>query len=173
MTMTYTIYSGGDIIVGNTLTPDASMSEIPNVGTLFTVPGGLEKIRWYGKGTLRELRRKESGQLLRRLFQPRRFDDCLLYGERRDRAAHHVKWMTLTNSAGTGLMIVVGPRLWKSTRSTTRRNSSRKSSFPWDLARQGHHPARRPAADGPRRNQQLGREASRQVPDLPEKHLFA
>ncbi|MET9061416.1 glycoside hydrolase family 2 TIM barrel-domain containing protein [Streptomyces antibioticus] len=50
-TTTYTVFGNGEIKVDNTLRPGApSLPYIPEVGTLLTLPGRLENLRYYGRG---------------------------------------------------------------------------------------------------------------------------
>ena len=46
MRLTYYVYGSGDIVVDYTFNPDGTKSYLPNVGTLFTVPGGYETVRF-------------------------------------------------------------------------------------------------------------------------------
>lgn len=134
MTMTYTIYGSGDIIVEYTLTPDASMSEIPNVGTLFTIPGGLEKIRWYGKGPYENYVGRNQGSYFG-VYSSLVDSMTVFYMENGETGQRtNVKWMTLTNSAGTGLMIVGSPLMEINAQHYTPQQFT-EVKLPWDLKR--------------------------------------
>lgn len=134
MTMTYTIYGSGDIIVEYTLTPDASMSEIPNVGTLFTIPGGLEKIRWYGKGPYENYVGRNQGSYFG-VYSSIVDSMTVFYMENGETGQRtNVKWMTLTNSAGTGLMIAGSPLMEINAQHYTPQQLT-EVKLPWDLKR--------------------------------------
>ncbi|WP_210584841.1 glycoside hydrolase family 2 TIM barrel-domain containing protein [Streptomyces sp. GESEQ-35] len=50
-TTTYTVFGNGEIKVDNSLHPGASsLPYIPEVGTLLFLPGGLDRVHYYGRG---------------------------------------------------------------------------------------------------------------------------
>ena len=111
MKMTYYVYGSGDIVVSYTLNPDGSKSYLPNVGTIFTVPGGYEKVRWFGRGPDENYIGRNRGSFMG-LYSTLADSMTIKYmeigetGQRTD-----VKWATLTNNDGKGLMIVGNPRM--------------------------------------------------------------
>ncbi|MFA6835939.1 MAG: glycoside hydrolase family 2 TIM barrel-domain containing protein [Fibrobacteraceae bacterium] len=134
MSMSYTIYGSGDIIVEYTLTPDASMSEIPNVGTLFTIPSGFEKVTWYGKGPNENYIGREEGSYMG-IYSTYADSMTVPYmeiGETGQRT--NVKWATLTNGSGIGLMVVGSPRMEFSAQHYTPQQLT-EVKLPWNLKR--------------------------------------
>lgn len=134
MSMSYTIYGSGDIIVEYSLYPDASLSEIPNVGTLFTVPSGFEKVQWFGRGPSENYIGRNQGSLMG-IYSTYADSMTVPYmeigetGQRTD-----VKWMTLTNGSGMGLMVVGSPFIEFSAQHYTPQQLT-EVKLPWDLKR--------------------------------------
>lgn len=134
MKMTYYVYGSGDIVVSYTLNPDGSKSYLPNVGTLFTVPGGYEKVRWFGRGPDENYMGRNRGSFMG-LYSTVADSMTVKYmeigetGQRTD-----VKWATLTNNDGKGLMIVGNPRMEFSAQHYTPEQLS-NVKLPWELKR--------------------------------------
>ncbi|MCF0224366.1 MAG: DUF4981 domain-containing protein [Fibrobacter sp.] len=134
MTMSYTIYGSGDIVVEYEFKPDAGQPNIPNVGTLFTIPGGFEKVQWYGRGPAENYVGRRDGSftgiystIVDSLYTP--------YMEVGETGQHSdVKWVMLTNAQGTGLMVVGSPRMeFNALHYTPEQLTDVK--LPWDLKR--------------------------------------
>lgn len=134
MSMSYTIYGSGDIIVEYTFYPDASLSEIPNVGTLFTVPGGFEKVEWYGRGPNENYigRNQGSHMGIYSTYVDSMTIPYMEIGETGQRT--DVKWATLTNGSGMGLMVVGSPMMEFSAQHYTPQQLT-DVKLPWDLKR--------------------------------------
>ena len=135
MKLTYTVYGSGDIVVEYTLNPDGSKSYLPNVGTLFTVPGGYEKVRYFGRGPDENYIGRNRGSFMG-LYSTYADSMTVMYmeigetGQRTD-----VKWATLTNEkTGKGLMIVGNPRMEFSAQHYTPEQLT-NVKLPWELKR--------------------------------------
>ena len=134
MTMTYTIYGSGDIIVEYSFTPDGSKSYIPNIGTLFTVPGGFERVRYFGRGPDENYIGRNRGSFMG-MYGTYADSMTVMYmeigetGQRTD-----VKWAALTNDAGKGLLIVGSPRMEFSAQHYSPEQLS-DVKLPWELKR--------------------------------------
>ncbi|MCQ2053783.1 MAG: DUF4981 domain-containing protein [Fibrobacter sp.] len=134
MSLSYTIYGSGDILVDYTFTPDAAQPAIPNVGTLFTVPGGFEKVQWYGRGPSENYVGRREGSYAG-IYSANVDDFFVPYmevgetGQRSD-----VKWMMMTNAQGKGLMVVGSPRMEFNTLHYTPEQLT-NVKLPWDLKR--------------------------------------
>ena len=134
MKMSYTIYGSGDVIVEYTVSPDGSQGEIPNVGTLFTIPGGYEKVQWYGKGPHENYVGRRSGAYMG-IYSTYADSMTVPYmeigetGQRTD-----VKWATLTNSTGMGIMVVGSPYMEFSAQHYTPEQLT-DVKLPWNLKR--------------------------------------
>ena len=135
MKLTYTVYGSGDIVVEYTLNPDGSKSYLPNVGTLFTVPGGYEKVRYFGRGPDENYIGRNRGSFMG-LYSTYADSMTVMYmeigetGQRTD-----VKWATLTNEkTGKGVMIVGNPRMEFSAQHYTPEQLT-NVKLPWELKR--------------------------------------
>ncbi len=132
--LTYTVYGSGDILVDYTLYPDKTQAEIPNIGCLFTVPGGFENVRWYGRGPEENYAGRKSGYMMG-LYSTTADDMTIPYmkigetGQRTD-----VKWAALTNDEGIGLLVVGSPRMEFSAQHYTPQQLT-EVELPWDLKR--------------------------------------
>ncbi len=134
MTMSYTIYGSGDILVDYKVTPDASMDELPNVGTLITVPGGFEKVTYLGRGPHENYygRNRSSYEGLYTTYADSMtipYMEISETGQRTD-----VRWAALTNSASVGIMVVGSPVMEFSAQHFTPEDLE-KTVHPWDLSR--------------------------------------
>jgi beta-galactosidase len=134
MTLTYTVYGSGDIIVEYTFKPDGSKTYIPNIGTLFTVPGGYEQVRYFGRGPQENYLGRNRGAFMG-LYSTVADSMTVMYMEIGETGQHtDVKWATLTNKEGKGLMIVGNPRLEFSAQHYTPEQLT-KVKLPWELKR--------------------------------------
>lgn len=134
MSLSYTIYASGDVIVEYTVVPDASQSELPNVGTLFTIPGSLEKVTWLGRGPHENYIGRRSGAYMGRYttYADSMTVPYMVIGETGQRT--EVRWATFTNSAGVGLMVVGSPMMEFSAQHYTPEQLT-DVKLPWDLKR--------------------------------------
>lgn len=122
--MTFTIYGSGDVLVDNVLIPGSkSLPEIPEIGTIITVPEGFENIRWYGRGPQENYWDRNTGAdvgvysgTVDEQFFP--YIEPSETGNKTD-----VRWVTLTDSNGIGLMAVGLPLL----------EANALHYTPWDL----------------------------------------
>ena len=133
--LSYTIYGSGDIIVDYTLYPDGRQSEIPTIGTMFTVPEGFEKVRWYGLGPDENYMGRDHGYFMGNYATTA--DSMTVFymknGETGQRT--NVKWATLTNKDGKGLMVVGNPHFEFSAQHYSPEQMTRVE-VPWDLKRE-------------------------------------
>lgn len=134
MKLSYTVYGSGDVIVEYTLNPDGSQGPIPNVGTLITVPGGFEKVKWYGKGPHENYVGRRTGAYMGvyTTYADSMTVPYMEIGETGQRT--DVKWATLTNSAGMGIMVVGSPFMEFSAQHYTPEQLT-NVKLPWDLKR--------------------------------------
>lgn len=134
MTMSYTVYASGDVVVEYTVSPDASKSELPNVGTLFTIPGGMEKVTYFGRGPHENYVGRRTGAYMGvyTTYADSMTIPYMVIGETGQRT--DVRWATLTNSAGIGLMIVGSPVMEFSAQHYTPEQLT-NVKLPWDLSR--------------------------------------
>ena len=106
---TYTVYGTGDIALTTDVTPDEGLPELPRIGVTMDVPEGYDTFTWYGRGPHESYSdRKESARL--GLWSGSVDDQFYPYimpqetGNKTD-----VRWSSLTNEAGAGLLVVGDP----------------------------------------------------------------
>ncbi|MBN2341903.1 MAG: DUF4981 domain-containing protein [Deltaproteobacteria bacterium] len=99
----YVIYGSGDVVVSCTLSPGSDLPEIPEVGMIMTLPGGLETLTWYGRGPEENYWDRKSGsdvgvytRTVDSMFVP--YMEPQETGNRTD-----VRFATLTDDQGVGL----------------------------------------------------------------------
>jgi beta-galactosidase len=105
---TYTVYGGGVIEVGSTLSPAAGAPELPRVGMQMLLPAEFRNVEWYGRGPHETYWDRKTGAAVGRyrstvdeLWTP--YVEPQENGNRTD-----VRWVSFTNAAGAGLR-AVGP----------------------------------------------------------------
>jgi len=109
-TTTYTIFGNGEIKVDNTLHPgSSSLSFIPEVGTMLSLPSSLTNVDYYGRGPFENYIDRRTGA------------DVGLYSTTVDELGSHylrpqeegertdARWVALTNDQGVGLLATGEP----------------------------------------------------------------
>lgn len=136
MTMAWTFYGTGDVVVDYTLVPDATMSEIPNVGTFLTLPEGFETLRWFGRGPHENYVGRNRSSYVGQYSLP--VDSTItLYPELNETGQRtDVHWAALTNGTGLGLLAVGSPLMEINAQHHTPAQLT-ATKYPWDLTRQG------------------------------------
>ncbi|CAM8878831.1 unnamed protein product [Rhodiola kirilowii] len=103
VTMTYTIYGSGDVIVDCNVTPNSDLPPLPRVGVEFQLDKSIDKVHWYGRGPFECYPdRKEAAQV--GIYETNVHDLHVPYivpGECSGRA--DVRWVTFQNKDGVGL----------------------------------------------------------------------
>ncbi|MGC8716408.1 MAG: glycoside hydrolase family 2 TIM barrel-domain containing protein [bacterium] len=105
----YTIFGSGDVIIENTLIPGNDLPEIPEVGMIMSLPEGFENITWYGRGPQENYWDRNTGADVG-VYRGTVTDQFVPYlrpqetGNKTD-----VRWITLTDDEGFGLIIIGMP----------------------------------------------------------------
>lgn len=106
-----TVYGSGEVTVRDTLEPGKDLPDIPLVGTRLTVPDGFETMEWYGRGPHENYTDRQNGAFVGRYestvddrFTP--YLECQETGNLTD-----VRWITLTDGRGFGLLAGGNPLL--------------------------------------------------------------
>ncbi|MBA4494519.1 glycoside hydrolase family 2 TIM barrel-domain containing protein [Paenactinomyces guangxiensis] len=109
--VSYFIYGSGDIVVNNTLTPGKNLPEIPAVGMELMIPKEFENISWYGKGPQENYWDRNTGADVG-VYRGTVDDQFFPYVEPQETGNKtDVRWVTLTDKNGTGLMAAGLPLL--------------------------------------------------------------
>jgi len=108
----YNIFGSGDVLVTSTLTPGgSSLPEIPEIGMLLEIPAEFGNIRWYGRGPAENYWDRKLGSDVG-VYGASVDDFFIPYIEPQETGNRtDVRWVTLTNPAGEGLMACGFPEL--------------------------------------------------------------
>ena len=106
----YTVFGSGDIAVEQSMMPiRAELPEVPRFGMQITIPGGFETVTWYGRGPQETYWDRKSGARVG-LYSGSVDEQFVDYCEPQENGNKtDVRWLALTNDAGTGLMVVGEP----------------------------------------------------------------
>lgn len=108
----YTIYGSGDIVIESSFNPGGvRLPDLPRFGMQMAIPAEFETLTWYGRGPHENYWDRNTGapvgqysgrvpDLLYQYVRPQE------YGNRTD-----VRWLTLSNADGVGLLAVGMPLL--------------------------------------------------------------
>ncbi|WP_422449137.1 glycoside hydrolase family 2 TIM barrel-domain containing protein [Thermoanaerobacterium sp. DL9XJH110] len=108
---TYTIYGSGDVVVKNTLIPGTGLPEIPEIGNILTLPEEFENITWYGRGPQENYWDRNTGADVG-VYSGTVDEQFIPYLEPQETGNKtDVRWVTLTNDEGVGLLAVGMPLL--------------------------------------------------------------
>lgn len=109
-TSTYTIYGTGDIIISGEMDPGAAeLPELPRFGMNFRVPSTFSLVKWYGRGPYENYWDRHTASFVG-VYENQVNDLFFPYlrpqenGYRTD-----IRWMTLTDDSGDGLLIAGSP----------------------------------------------------------------
>jgi len=109
---TYHVYGSGDVIVEMTLTPgEPSLPDLPRFGMTLTLPAEFDTMAWFGRGPHESYWDRKSGARVGR-YEGNVLDQYHPYirpqenGNKTD-----VRWVSLVNQGGTGLLAVGLPQL--------------------------------------------------------------
>ena len=111
-TTTYTVFGDGEIAVDNTLHPGSSnLPYIPVVGTMLTVPAGLSRVDYLGRGPDENYWDRRTGSEVGRYSSTvdSLWTEYVRPQENGNRT--DVRWVALTNRSGAGLLAVGEPLL--------------------------------------------------------------
>jgi len=105
----YKIYGTGDIIVETDVTPLADLPPLPRIGLQLTIPGEFNRFTWYGRGPHENYCDRKEGAPIG-VYSGTVDEQYIPYimpqenGNKTD-----VRWVSLNNSSGLGLLAVGMP----------------------------------------------------------------
>lgn len=111
LSILYTIYGNGDIVVKNSFTPGMELPNLPRFGMQMGIPSEFDTLTWYGRGPHESYWDRKTGAAVG-LYSGSVEEQIHPYirpqevGNKID-----VRWMTLTNEDGAGLRITGQPLL--------------------------------------------------------------
>lgn len=101
---TITIYGSGDVVIENTVDANLKLTSLPRVGLTMQLPGGFENFTWFGRGPHENYIDRNTGAVVG-LYHSTVDEQYVPYvmpqenGNKTD-----VRWVTLTNKTGIGLL---------------------------------------------------------------------
>ncbi len=107
----YIIYGSGDVVISADVAPSEKFPPLPRIGLKFIIPEGYETFTWYGRGPHENYWDRKEGAPVG-LYCGTVDDQYVPYikpqenGNRTD-----VRWVSLTNKEGVGLLAVGMPLL--------------------------------------------------------------
>ncbi len=101
----YTIYGNGDVHIEGSIEPAGELEDLPRFGMQMEMPGRFDHVQWYGRGPWETYwDRKTSGAVGRYSLKVEDFIfDYVRPQENANRT--DVRWMTVTDINGLGLLI--------------------------------------------------------------------
>jgi len=102
----YRIYGSGDIVVDNHVLVNERLPYIPRVGVELILPAGYETLTWFGRGPHENYADRKKGAAfgLYSSSVDEQFTPYVFPSE--SGGKEDVRWLTLTNDEGVGLMII-------------------------------------------------------------------
>jgi len=109
--LNYTIYGSSDIVIEADVAPSEKLPPLPRIGLKFTIPEGYETFTWYGRGPHENYwDRKEGAQV--GLYSGTVDDQYVPYIKPQENGNKtDVRWASLANEEGVGLLVVGMPLL--------------------------------------------------------------
>jgi beta-galactosidase len=106
----YTVLGNGEIVVGHTFTPgDGELPELPRFGMQLVIPGGFETVTWYGRGPHESYWDRKAGARVG-VWSGSVEEQFVDYSEPQENGNKtDVRWVSLTNDDGAGLLVSGAP----------------------------------------------------------------
>jgi beta-galactosidase len=127
----YTVHGSGDIVVEQIFQPcPGELPELPRFGMQMTVPGGFETVTWYGRGPHESYQDRKAGARVG-VYSGTVDEQLVDYSEPQENGNKtDVRWLSLSNPEGTGLLVAGLPLIGFSAHHyTTEDLESAKHSF--------------------------------------------
>jgi beta-galactosidase/beta-glucuronidase len=108
---TYTVYGSGDILIDNVITAGQTLPPLPRVGLTMQLPAGFEQFTWYGRGPHENYVDRNAGAAVG-LYHSSVAEQYVPYIMPQENGNKtEVRWLTLTNGTGIGLLATGRPPL--------------------------------------------------------------
>ena len=108
---TYTIHGSGDVVIETHVVPDVDVPFLPRLGLQMQLPGGYEQFTWYGRGPHENyVDRKEGARVgVYSGTVDEQYVPYIVPEENGNKT--EVRWVSLTNADGVGLLAVGMPTM--------------------------------------------------------------
>lgn len=101
---TTTIYGTGDVVIENTVEAKLNLISLPRLGLTMQLPGGFENFTWYGRGPHENYIDRNTGAAVG-LYHSTVNEQYVPYVMPQENGNKtEVRWLSLTNEAGEGLL---------------------------------------------------------------------
>ncbi|PKQ66018.1 hypothetical protein BZG01_12640 [Labilibaculum manganireducens] len=129
----YTVFVNGIIKVETTVEPDDKLGMLPRVGHILQMPEGFENIEYFGAGPFENYRDRMDGAYIGRYHTTT--TDMEEYYARPQEMGNRseVRWFTVTNRTGNGLMFVADSTLLNFSALHFRPTDLSKANYPYQL----------------------------------------
>ena len=109
---TLEVYGTGDIVMHERFVPgDTTLADLPRLGIRFTMPAGFDSVTWFGRGPQETYWDRKTGAAVG-LYHASARDLLHPYGRPQESGTRSdVRWMAVSNAAGTGILAVGMPLL--------------------------------------------------------------
>ncbi len=109
---TYDVYGTGDVVVAMSVTPSGErIPDLPRYGMQMAIPGQFSRMTWFGRGPQETYWDRQTGAAVGR-YSGRVEEQIHVYVRPQENGNKtDVRWMTLTNDHGAGLLAVGMPLL--------------------------------------------------------------
>jgi len=106
----YTVVGSGDILMDVAMEPsDDELPDLPRFGMQMVVPGGFEKLTWYGRGPHESYWDRKAGARVG-VHSGTVDEQFVDYSEPQENGNKtDVRWLSLTHDDGSGLLVVGDP----------------------------------------------------------------
>ena len=106
----YTVHGDGEVVVEHSFSPgDGELPELPRFGMQLVVPGGFETVTWYGRGPHESYWDRKAGARVG-VWSGSVDDQFVDYSEPQENGNKtDVRWVSVTNDDGAGLMVTGEP----------------------------------------------------------------
>lgn len=136
VTMSYTVHGSGDVIVETEYTPGAGVRPfLPRFGTELIAAAGLERIEWYGRGPVETYADRQFERI--GVYSSTVAQEWVDYPRPQENGNKTgVRWVTLTDDSGFGLLAVSDAPLSVSARHSSKADME-TANYAWQLPRRG------------------------------------
>jgi hypothetical protein len=131
----YTLYGSGEISLNLEVAPRDGLCNLPRIGLQMRLPGGFDRIAWYGPGPHDSYSdRKESARVgVYRCLVEDQFETHIRPQENGNKT--DTRWVALTDAQGLGLLCIGAPLLNASARHYSQENLT-EAKHTFDLIEQ-------------------------------------
>jgi len=132
--VSYTIFGTGDIVISNRFKPGMELPTLPRYGMQMTVNGSMDNMKWYGRGPHESYWDRKTGTRVG-VYEGSVDDQFVQYVRPQENGNKtDVRWVSLSNGSGKGLLVVGMPLLSVSAHHYTT-SDLESAGHPFDLNR--------------------------------------